>query len=56
MASEGKPYPVRITVRGNGADAAVDFSGFDKPVPTATPPADDTVDVSALLGKTPAPV
>ncbi|MFD9502292.1 hypothetical protein [Streptomyces sp. NPDC060035] len=56
VATEGKPYPVRITVQGRGADAAVDFSGFDKPVPTATPPADETVDVSALLGRTPAPV
>lgn len=56
VATEGKPYPVRITVRGEGTDAAVDFSGFDKPVPTATPPDDETVDVSALLGRTPAPV
>lgn len=56
VATEGKPYPVRITVEGNGADAAVDFSGFDKPVPAATPRAEDTVDVSALLGRTPAPV
>ncbi|MET7369887.1 hypothetical protein ABZS61_29260 [Streptomyces sp. NPDC005566] len=56
VASEGRPYPVRITVQDGGEDAAVDFSGFDKPVPTATPPADDTVDISALLGRTPAPV
>lgn len=49
----GKHLPVRITVTGDGADAAVDFSGFDQPVPTATPPADETVDVSALLGRTP---
>ncbi|MHC3461548.1 hypothetical protein [Streptomyces flavovirens] len=51
----GAHHPVRLTVRGDGADAAVDFSGFDEPVPTATPAADDTVDVSALLGRTPAP-
>ncbi|MFF5899114.1 hypothetical protein ACFY8O_24780 [Streptomyces argenteolus] len=49
----GEHLPVRITVAGDGADAAVDFSGFDKPVPTATPPADETVDVSALLGRAP---
>lgn len=49
----GEHLPVRITVSGDGADAAVDFSGFDKPVPTATPPADDTVDVSAVLGRAP---
>jgi hypothetical protein len=52
--TEGAHHPVRITVRGDGADAAVDFSGFDEPVPTATPPADETVDVGALLGRAPA--
>ncbi|MFD6274065.1 hypothetical protein ACFWFI_00460 [Streptomyces sp. NPDC060209] len=52
--TEGAHRPVRITVRGDGADAAVDFSGFDEPVPTATPPADRTVDVSAVLGRAPA--
>ncbi|MFH9466321.1 hypothetical protein ACH4LT_03350 [Streptomyces clavifer] len=56
VATEGKPYPVRITVRNDSADAAVDFSRFDRPVPTATPSPEDTVDVSALLGRTPAPV
>ncbi|MFJ4841249.1 hypothetical protein [Streptomyces sp. NPDC088746] len=50
----GEHYPLRITVLGDGADAAVDFSGFDEPVPTATPPADETVDVSAVLGRAPA--
>ncbi|MFB4420845.1 hypothetical protein C5F59_007120 [Streptomyces sp. QL37] len=50
----GEHLPVRITVLGDGADAAVDFSGFDEPVPTATPPADETVDVSAVLGRAPA--
>ncbi|TXS20189.1 MULTISPECIES: hypothetical protein [Streptomyces] len=50
----GEHRPVRITVRGDGADAVVDFSGFDEPVPTATPPAEDTVDVSAVLGRGPA--
>ncbi|KPC79064.1 MULTISPECIES: hypothetical protein [Streptomyces] len=50
----GAHYPVRITVKGDGADAAVDFSGFDKPVPTATPSEDETVDVSAVLGRAPA--
>ncbi|MEU8736485.1 hypothetical protein [Streptomyces halstedii] len=51
----GRHHPVRLTVRGDGADAAVDFSRFDRPVPSATPAAKDTVDVSALLGRTPAP-
>ncbi|MBM7439936.1 hypothetical protein [Streptomyces sp. HB132] len=50
----GAHYPVRITVKGDGADAAVDFSGFDEPVPTATPSKNETVDVSAVLGRAPA--
>ncbi|MEE1795950.1 hypothetical protein PUR28_35110 [Streptomyces sp. BE308] len=56
VATEGKPYPVRLTVKGPSADAVVGFSAFDKPVPTATPPADETVDVNALLGRTTSPV
>ncbi|MFD9288926.1 hypothetical protein ACFWBV_11560 [Streptomyces sp. NPDC060030] len=50
----GEHHPVRITVHGDGADAAVDFSGFDEPVPTGTPSADDSVDVGAVLGRGPA--
>ncbi|MFD0341368.1 hypothetical protein ACFVH0_22300 [Streptomyces sp. NPDC127117] len=56
VAATGKPYPLRITVRGDGADAVVGFSAFDKPVPTTTPPPDQTYDISALLGRTSAPV
>ncbi|MEU0137625.1 hypothetical protein ABZ172_26860 [Streptomyces sp. NPDC006296] len=50
----GRHYPVRITVRGDGADAAVDFSGFGTPVPAATPSPQDTVDINAVLGRAPA--
>ncbi|MFD5875531.1 hypothetical protein [Streptomyces sp. NPDC060322] len=53
--TEGAHHPVRITLRGDSADAAVDLSRFDRPVPTATPSPDETVDVSTLLGKTSAP-
>ncbi|MFC9245512.1 hypothetical protein ACFT7S_16255 [Streptomyces sp. NPDC057136] len=56
VATEGKHYPVRLTVQGSSADAVVGLSGFDKPVPTATPSEDETVDVTALLGGAPAPV
>ncbi|MFD3653280.1 hypothetical protein [Streptomyces sp. NPDC058620] len=56
VATEGKHYPVRLTVQSSSADAVVGFSGFDRPVPTATPSEDETVDVTALLGRTPAPV
>ncbi|MGW2179800.1 hypothetical protein ACWCXX_17205 [Streptomyces sp. NPDC001732] len=55
VAATGKPYPLRITVRGGGADAVVGFSAFDKPVPTATPPPDQSYDISALLGRSIAP-
>ncbi|WP_326768910.1 hypothetical protein OG978_34115 [Streptomyces sp. NBC_01591] len=56
VAATGKPYPLRITAQGGGTDAVVGFSAFDKPVPTTTPPPDQTYDISALLGRTPAPV
>ncbi|MEU9097810.1 hypothetical protein [Streptomyces sp. NPDC048361] len=51
VAAAGTPYPVRITVAKAGAktpDATVRFDGFDKPVPTATPPAAQSVDISGL--------
>ncbi|MFH9298287.1 hypothetical protein [Streptomyces sp. NPDC017520] len=56
VAAEGTPYPVRITVRSADEAGTVDFSGFDRPVPTATPSADETVDVTALLGRSIKPV
>lgn len=56
VAAEGTPYPVRITVRNAGEEGTVDFSGFDRPVSSATPPADETVDVTALLGRSISPV
>ncbi|GGP83671.1 hypothetical protein [Streptomyces sindenensis] len=56
VAAEGTPYPVRITVRSADGEGTVDFSGFDRPVPTATPPADETVDITALLGRSVNPV
>ncbi|MFE3517655.1 hypothetical protein [Streptomyces sp. NPDC059166] len=51
----GEHHPVRVTLRGGGADAAVDLTDYDEPVPTATPSADETVDISSLLGRTSAP-
>ncbi|CAD5926550.1 MULTISPECIES: hypothetical protein [Streptomyces] len=51
VVTEGEPYPVRITVRGADEEGTVSFSGFDRPVPAETPSASDTVDVTALLGR-----
>ncbi|OCC07425.1 hypothetical protein [Streptomyces sp. PTY087I2] len=56
VATEGTPYPVRITVRNAEGQGTVDFSGFDRPVPTATPSADETVDITALLGRSIKPI
>ncbi|MGW5273890.1 hypothetical protein ACWEQP_15150 [Streptomyces sp. NPDC004044] len=49
VAATGKPYPLRIDATGGSpkADATVGFSAFDKPVPTTTPPPDETVDINA---------
>ncbi|MFD8686049.1 hypothetical protein [Streptomyces sp. NPDC059651] len=56
VAATGKPYPLRLTIKGDGADAVVGFSAFDRPVPRTTPPPDETFDVSALLGRSTSPV
>lgn len=56
VAAEGTPYPVRITVRGADEEGTVSFSGFGRPVPTATPSAAESVDVTALLGRSVKPV
>jgi hypothetical protein len=57
VAATGRPYPLRIDVRSDSpkADATVGFSAFDKPVPTATPPA-ETLDISALLSRSRQPL
>lgn len=51
VAATGRPYPLRLTLQGDGADATVNFSAFDKPVPTSTPPPQDSFDINALLGR-----
>ncbi|MGW5069646.1 hypothetical protein ACWEQJ_26685 [Streptomyces cyaneofuscatus] len=56
VATEGEPYPVRITVQGAEEEGTVSFSGFDRPVPAETPAASETVDVTALLGRSVKPV
>ncbi|MBY8841606.1 hypothetical protein [Streptomyces sp. SP2-10] len=39
---------VRETERGRGTDRSVDLTGYDEPVPSATPSAKESVDVSRL--------
>ncbi|MEU0098331.1 hypothetical protein [Streptomyces sp. NPDC006267] len=56
VAAEGTPYPVRITVSNADGKGTVNLSGFDRPVPSATPSPDETVDVTALLGRSVSPV
>lgn len=56
VAATGRPYPLRITVEGGRAHVVADLSAFDVPVPAATPPPEETYDINALLGRTPAPL
>jgi hypothetical protein len=53
VATEGKPYPVRTTKKGDGKDVTATFKDYDKPVPTETPSADESVDVSKLYEEVP---
>ncbi|MFF2011067.1 hypothetical protein ACFVWY_18615 [Streptomyces sp. NPDC058195] len=56
VAATGRPFPLRITVHGGGADAVAGLSDFGRPVPAATPPPGLTYDISALLGRSSVPV
>ncbi|MFD0268899.1 hypothetical protein ACFVGY_20355 [Streptomyces sp. NPDC127106] len=48
VATEGKPHLLRIQGRIGGTQGEADFSAYDRPVPTKTPPPADSVDVSDL--------
>ncbi|MFF3639822.1 hypothetical protein [Streptomyces sp. NPDC002564] len=48
VATEGKPYLVKAVEKGDGDDTTTTFSAYDEPVPTKTPSADESVDVSKL--------
>ncbi|WP_299541380.1 hypothetical protein [uncultured Streptomyces sp.] len=56
VSAEGTPYPVRVTVAGPSEDVTARLSDFDEPVPADTPAARDTVDITAVLGRTTSPV
>ncbi|THA22609.1 hypothetical protein E6R18_33600 [Streptomyces sp. A1277] len=57
VAATGKPYPLRLTLHGDdGADAVVNLSDFDEPVPRTTPSRSESFDVSALLSRSSSPL
>ncbi|MEV4433163.1 hypothetical protein [Streptomyces sp. NPDC049585] len=47
VAAEGKPYPVRIVHEGRDS-YEMTFTDWDRPVPSATPPTAQTVDVNKV--------
>ncbi|MFF2549233.1 hypothetical protein ACFVUY_42665 [Kitasatospora sp. NPDC058063] len=49
IATEGKPYPVRVEHSGaKDGNGKIDFSDFDKPLTIQAPSADNTVDFTKL--------
>ncbi|WP_351224632.1 hypothetical protein [Streptomyces sp. NPDC002133] len=48
VATEGEPYPVRLETTAGSAKASITLSAYDEPVPSATPPADKSVDISRV--------
>ncbi|MFD7631073.1 hypothetical protein ACFV7Q_34465 [Streptomyces sp. NPDC059851] len=48
VATEGKPYLLRIQGQIGATQGEADFSEYDEPVPTRTPPPAQSVDVSDL--------
>ncbi|MFI8926430.1 hypothetical protein ACIG3E_01930 [Streptomyces sp. NPDC053474] len=48
VASEGKPYLIRATEKGDGEDKTTTLRDYGEPVPTETPSAQDSVDIAKL--------
>ncbi|MFD8411589.1 hypothetical protein ACFV2Q_07455 [Streptomyces sp. NPDC059650] len=48
VATEGKPYLLRVEGVENGQRGRADFSDYDEPVPARTPPPEKSVDLSDL--------
>ncbi|MEV8537261.1 hypothetical protein [Streptomyces sp. NPDC051211] len=48
VATEGKPYLLRIQGQMGGTRGEADFSDYDKPVPSKTPSAAESLDLSKL--------
>ncbi len=53
VAAEGTPYPLKAVVKGNQANVVTTLNGFNQPVPSKTPSASDSVDVSKLANQLP---
>ncbi|MGW1028070.1 hypothetical protein ACWD4J_31020 [Streptomyces sp. NPDC002577] len=53
VATEGTPYPLKMTKQGHGADVTATFGNYNKPVPSQTPSANESVDVSKLRQEAP---
>ncbi|MEV6052718.1 hypothetical protein [Streptomyces sp. NPDC052107] len=48
VATQGKPYPIKLTEKGKGVAWVSLLTDWDKPVPSATPSPNASVDTSAL--------
>ncbi|MCX4918698.1 hypothetical protein [Streptomyces sp. NBC_00687] len=48
VASEGKPYILKVTTTGGSAPESTTFSDYNKPVKPEQPPTGDTVDLKQL--------
>ncbi|MFF4764765.1 hypothetical protein [Streptomyces sp. NPDC001292] len=48
VATRGKPYPIKLTAKGKDIDW-IYLVDYDKPVPSATPSANQSVDASKLI-------
>ncbi|MFF4348090.1 hypothetical protein [Streptomyces sp. NPDC001530] len=48
VTADSNHHLFRATEKGEGADTALTFTDYNKPVPSATPSADESVDISEL--------
>lgn len=48
VGTDSGHHLVRLTQRGDGTDLTMTFTDYDRPVPSATPSAAESIDVSAL--------
>ncbi|MEU0786955.1 hypothetical protein ABZ341_36005 [Streptomyces sp. NPDC006173] len=51
VASEGKPYILKVTTTGGSAPESTTFSDYGKPVQPEQPAADDTVDLKQVAAQ-----